>query len=114
LTDHMLGDIARLVAEHGLSVVLLFIVGYAYDKQQKKHEEERKQWDAERERLYLASKADAEKLSATLLRMHEHSAKIIDQANDIASTLEQEKKEIRESRERELREMGPRMPPRVR
>lgn len=110
----MLSDLLKIVAEHGLSVVLLFILGWKYDKQQTKHEADRAKWDAERTALYLASKADADKLSATLLKMQENSATIINQANDIAETLEQEKKDIRESRERELREMGHRMPPRAR
>lgn len=122
----MVGDFLKLVAEHGLSVVLLFVLGWAYDRQQKKHEAERLVWNKERdveqakweaERLryeaerrvtFAAEKEDGERIQSILMKMQDNASMMINKASDMASAFEQEKKEIRDRAERDIREQAAR------
>lgn len=106
----MIKDFLQLAAEHGLSTVLLGLLLWAYKRKEDQHEEQRKAWDAERERFFEASKADSDKLAGSLLKAQEYSATIINKTGDMAASFEQEKREIREAREREIRDTGSRLP----
>ena len=115
----MISDLVKLAAQYGLSTVLLFIVGWAYDRQQKKneseraalvgkHEAERAKWEEERRGYFESSREDGEKIQGILLKVQEHSATVINKASDMASAFEQEKREIRDAREREIRDTSTR------
>jgi hypothetical protein len=70
-------------------------------------------WDEERREWFNQTKADGENLARTLLDTHKTHAAIISAANDMSNAFLNEKKEIREARERELRDTGQHRPPRL-
>lgn len=119
----MVEDVLKVIGQYGLPLVLFVVLAIAYDRKEKQHEAARAKWDEERRKMqeerdeerrdwYLQTKADGERLTATLLEAHKNHASIINAANDMATAFTQEKKELREARERELRDTAgrPRLP----
>lgn len=129
MIDHkIMGDVLTLVQTFGLPLVLLIILGVAYKRLQDQHEVDRKEWTAklEAERDKCASERrewneerDArleherlvgEKFQQGQLDMNRAMLEAINKTANMAAAFEQEKREIREARERELRDTGQHRP----
>lgn len=123
-----MGDVLTLVQTFGLPLVLLIILGVAYKRLQDQHEVQRKEWadklEAERdkcaaERREHAAEVDArleherlvgEKFQQGQLEMNRAMLEAINKTANMSAAFEQEKREIREARERELRDTGQHRP----
>lgn len=132
----------KLIGQFGLPLVIAVAMVFEYVRLRKEHKADREAWDEERRRLqgewdeerrriqaacdeereawheeqralWLASKQDAENMSKMLLEAHKNHASIINAANDMATAFAQEKKDIRDARDRELKDTGGHRPPRL-
>lgn len=99
-----------LVNQFGFPLVAAGGLVYTIIHLRKQHQDERRAWDEERKKLYetaIASRdarvADHDKLGERLIKSHEISMNIINKTSDIAATLENQCKEIKDAREHELR-----------
>lgn len=112
-----LGEILELVLKYGLSTTLLFVMMWAYDRQQKKHAEDRKGWDKERDSLYARVLAESDErigdsrtLNEQSLRMQEIQLSMVNRTGELVAQANQRERELRDEqkeRERDLRGSNP-------
>lgn len=117
-------EILAFIGQYGVPLVLLIALAFAYDRKEKKHEEERKRWEeqlkAERDacadereafgaslgQSYERERIAGDKFLNQILTSQANMTQVIADARLMAGAFETEKRELRETRERELREGG--------
>ncbi len=120
----MFKEVLDFAGQYGLPTVLLFVVGYAYHMQQRRHEEERKSWDIERSALYkerLEEAAervtDVEKLGERALQFQEIQLSMVNKTSEMLAQSNQRERELREEqreRDRERERAARELPTRTR
>lgn len=116
-----LAEILTLVGQWGLPTVLTVFLFWAYDRQQKKHDADRKAWDEERTQLWKdrvdetdARIKQAEVFGERSLKSQEIQLGIVNKTQEMLAQAALREKELRDEakeREREMRASHPQWGP---
>lgn len=123
-----MGDLLELIAKYGVMPVLVVVMAIYLDRREKKHEQrvrelegvireerescakERELWAEERRERERDEKLTIEKVNGQVMELARNTIVAVSAAQQMAAAFENEKREVREAREREIRDTGKHQP----